>query len=281
MRNSGKWIAVVLILFVAGLVGTVSAQKGKPTPPPTPTYVWEISLPTVNDLADIYGPGIPFNAASGASIDVSVNPPDPKSGYVGASFFQVDATDGAWLAFRNFKVAIPAAPFGPCVYPLFDSEGFMTAGTSAPASGSCVVDFLSAGGIGHKHPSGTYGKARVQLAVLGLDFRDVSPSGSMTVTSGSLRLAVYRDQSCYSEADPYSGVALAGAWQDGTITIHRSADGDTWTFDFSLPAPVYEFVPPAPTVTRRGTSTTCYSQLVAETTTEPIHGIMTVTRKLQ
>ncbi len=54
MRHSMKWIALVLIVLVAGLVGSVSAQKGKPTQPVTH---WTLEILGADDptLATVVG----------------------------------------------------------------------------------------------------------------------------------------------------------------------------------------------------------------------------------
>jgi hypothetical protein len=54
MRSSAKWTLPVLIVSVACLVGSVSAQKGKPAPAPATRWTLEIrgagdlNVPTIH-----------------------------------------------------------------------------------------------------------------------------------------------------------------------------------------------------------------------------------------
>ena len=158
MRDVRKLILGLLIGLCVCLTATVSAQKGKPAP--TPSYVWEATLPTFLEGFDVYAPeGFVFNSASGARVGAGYNPPDPKSttpaGLLGQSGFSIrlddPAPDYGFIAFRNFTTKVAPVSQGPCLYPQFDVNGMATAVPMEHSPG-CVVEYLGGGRRG-PHPS--------------------------------------------------------------------------------------------------------------------------------
>jgi len=282
MRSRRVLSVGVLISCLACLVVTVAAQKGKPVP--APAYVWEATLPNAEDGFDLYAPNnFVFSTASGASVVAGYAPPDTKSGFVGESRFLITLNDpdlaGGFMAFRNFKTRVPATTAGPCGYPQFDAYGNAIPNSTAVPGNDCVVQYLGgAPEAGHVHPSGDYGRRlRLEVRALGIDFQTVS-EGQVSVPTGALMIAVYREEACKTELDPYSGVGLALDYESGSVTIARTS-GTTWVVDFALPTWVYEYVPQEAVLDRHGRLTCGYSTLMGKTGTETIHGRIVVTRR--
>ena len=246
MRNCAKPILVV-IAAVALLVASVSAQKGKPAPPPGPTYVWTATLPTADSTHDIFGSGPYLSGTSPAgngSVRVSVTyfPPTRKAAgrtelVLGLSGVVPYVTGGPWIGFKGIVSAttdgVPA-----CGFPAFQ-DGVLTPSSPAVSSQDCIVEFLSGPTSPHQHPQWPYSDVMVKLVVPGVNLAAM-PDGETKVLRGSLGVTVDGDS---DDLDLLSGLYSMTDYQDGTITITRqrlSSTEDTWVTDVSLPLLVYE-----------------------------------------
>ena len=112
-----------------------------------------------------------------------------------------------------------------------------------------------------------------------MEFQKIPVGESVEASQGALMIAVYRDQECKTAEDSYSGVGLALKWESGPVIIGHPA-ADTWEVEFRLPTWVYEYVPQDEVVDRRGRITCGYPVLVGQTGSNPVHGRMSLTRRI-
>ena len=248
MRGCAK-PTLVVIAAVALLVASISAQKGKPAPPPAPTYFWTATLPAADGPHNIFGSGPYVSGTSPAgigSVRVSVTyyPPTRKAAgrtefVLGLSGVVPGVTDGTRVGFKGIVGAstdgVPA-----CGFPAFQ-DGVLTPSSPAVPSQDCIVEFLSGSTSPHKHPQWPYSDVIVKLVVPGVNLAAMAGGEIKVVKLGSLGVTIDGDS---DDLDLLSGLYSMTGYQDGMITITRqrqlNSTEDTWVTDVSLPLLTYE-----------------------------------------
>lgn len=168
MQQSRKWITVVIIVWLAGSVASVSAQKGKPTPPATPVWSVEMSGP------NIAGEGLTSSQA--VVLDVRVWGTPKRDNIVqpcnNCTVFRIEvkapwnpAIGGPFIEFKDVQLEDEFNPYERtpnCNFPSFDGGVVTNPVVPAPKVSGCMEAFLS-----HKHPQAPYNRAMLQVMVAG------------------------------------------------------------------------------------------------------------------
>jgi hypothetical protein len=264
--------ALLFVVTGAVLAATVvglSAQKVKPAP--APTYIWDALLPGEFDMGqNVYGPGVALQ--HGGNVNVFVSYVAPTSKAIGYSQFifrvwHADWEENQWIGFKDILPGTNNRT-PTCGFPTF-VNGVIDPGALVDHSPACIVEFLS----GHKHPQGPYWNGSIVLRVPNVDVFAVANGGSRTVSSGQLN--VYVSVQDNAAEDAYSGVTYAGnVYSAGTVTIERSADGNSWVTTADLPVGLGELYYDKD---RRGT----LQPVVPAITTTIFHSTVTWTRRVQ
>ena len=278
MRGSAR-LTPTLIAVVALLVASVSAQKGKPTPPPAPTYVWTATLPASGMGYNVFGSGPYVSGTSpggNGSVRVSVTyyPPTKKAAgrtefVLGLSGVVDGVTNGTWVGFEDIvSEATDGVP--ACGFPAFQ-EGDLIPSSPAAFSQDCIVEFLSGLTTPHGHPQMPYSDLMVKLVVPGVNLADIAEGvPPKVVRLGSLGVTIDGDS---DDLGLLSSIYSMTGYQAGTITITRST-ADTWVTDISLPLLLYELAK------LRQPDGSIGITVPAVTTTAPVTTLVEWTRKV-
>ena len=275
MRSVGRLTSIILVAVVAGLVVSVSAQKGKPAP----TYKWAVTF----ESGEIFGPP---GQLSGAGTNVVVQYNQPSAGAYSRFFAMVGPSPdhSKYIGFQGITAeALPAQwVLEPGLswifhYPqVYNTDGFALT-PDPPAYDNSPGGLLTF--LNHKHPSGPY-YTWASVDIRGaFKFDDVSVGATLTSTSGvSLNLSVLPSP-CGAT---YSGAA-GGFTTDpeGSIGIER-LDMDTWQVTAHARAYVYAYG--AATVFKKGPKgiVTCSGNDTGQLmVTTPITSVSTWVRSLQ
>ena len=244
MRDFAK-LTLAISAAVALLIASVSAQKGKPTPPPAPTYVWTATLPAADTAYNVFGSGDPYvsgtSPGGNGSVRVSVTyyPPTRKAAgrtefVLGLSGVVNDADSGTWVGFKGI-VSKTTDGVPACGFPAFQ-DGVLNPSSPAASGQGCIVEFLSGLTTPHGHPQMPYSDLMVKLVVPGVNLADIVVDNPKVVHLGSLGVTIDGDS---DDLGLLSSIYSMTGYQDGTITITRST-ADTWVTDISLPLLPYE-----------------------------------------
>lgn len=170
MRSTAKWILPVLIVLVAGLVVSVSAQKGKPAPTP----VWSV---TIDDGGDVFLPNHTLRTSSGVAVTGGYHVQNGCDGCQHSEFGvkvtgSTSTLDNRWIGFRNLvnesNTLQPSQYPQSCTYPPFvggilqfpkggDYPIVMLPDPTIPTdTRSCITEFFGTDTSGHQHPQYPY-----------------------------------------------------------------------------------------------------------------------------
>ena len=286
MRSSAKWILPVLMVLVTCLTVSVSAQKGKPAPPP-PTWSVQISG------ANIYGPTEGLTGSDVVVLDVKVwgTPKNPRviQPCNNCTAFNIEVKtpwhgeSGPFIGFAGVELAAGTNPAGSpyeyitgaptCTLPAFDESGVIRPELPGPTGPGCLQAFLS-----HIHPQAPYN--RVMLSVMTAGDALSMSDGAILSSKGLVRTQV-TGTDCYTTplADQIYFAAYNfpdQPWPPSTgESVKVTRNGNTWTVEVLRATGLIDahFTGPDPKFGG------CGQDLTMTSFTNPLATTMTWTRK--